>query len=45
LFLERQKDEELSMRKILLCATFVVLALPLAACGNTHDPGVNSTSK
>jgi len=31
------------MRKILLCATIVLLTLPLAACGNTHDPIVKST--
>src|SRR6478752_3082738 len=43
LFVERQKDEELSMRKILLCATLLMLALPLASCGNTHDPGIQST--
>lgn len=33
------------MRKILLCATIALLALPLASCqpGNTHDTGLNST--
>ena len=44
LFLEGQNEEELSMRKILLCATIVLLSLPLASCkGNPHDTGVNST--
>jgi hypothetical protein len=32
------------MRKVMLCATIVLLALSTTSCkGNPHDTGVNST--